>query len=105
MFATVYEKPEFMPPTGPFGHVWDVNIHFAVSHDFFASKHSKVVACGNMFEIISKKVFLAMPSACPTGIDGQPRTVPKVCQSLFAYSYLAAFTHCDMKHGIAVGGL
>lgn len=78
VFATVYEKPEFLPPTGPFGHVWDVNVHFVVSHDFFTGKHAKVVPCGNMFEIISKKIFLATPSACPTDVNGQPRTVPKV---------------------------
>lgn len=78
VFATVYEKPEYLPPSGPFGHAWDSNVHFVSSHDFFNSQHDKVVACGNMFEIISHKVFLALPSKCPTGPDGKPRNVPSV---------------------------
>ncbi len=96
IFATVYEKPEYLPPSGPFGHTWDPNVHFVASHDFFNSQHDKVVACGNMFEIISHKVFLALPSKCPTAPDGQAKSVPQV------WCVCVCVSWCVVCHGVCV---
>ena len=53
ILATVYESPAAMK--GPYPG-WDRDIHFVASHDFFKSAHSKLVSCGNQFELIGQKV-------------------------------------------------
>lgn len=53
---------------------WDADLHFVVTLDLFASPFAAVIACGNQFEIIAGKIFLAVPSECPVGPDGTPRT-------------------------------
>jgi sortilin len=50
---------------------WEKSIHYVVTLDLFASPFAKVVPCGNLFEIMSGKVFLAVPSDCPIGPDGK----------------------------------
>lgn len=49
----VYESAEAMK--GPYPQ-WDKDMHFVTSQDFFKSAHSKLVSCGNQFEIIGRKV-------------------------------------------------
>ena len=46
---------------GPYPQ-WDKDMHFVTSHDFFKSAHSKLVSCGNQFEVIGRKV--PYPSLC-----------------------------------------
>ncbi|BDA42979.1 Vacuolar protein sorting/targeting protein 10 [Coccomyxa sp. Obi] len=72
IFATVYESAEAMK--GPYPQ-WDKDMHFVTSQDFFKSAHNKLVSCGNQFEVIGRKVYLALPSDCPTEPDGSPRAV------------------------------
>lgn len=47
-----------------------------VSLNFFATPVARIVPCGNLFEIVASKVFLAVPSDCPLGPDGKARAVP-----------------------------
>ncbi|KDD72009.1 hypothetical protein H632_c4009p0, partial [Helicosporidium sp. ATCC 50920] len=56
---------------------WDRDMQYVVSLDFFAGKPAKTVPCGNLFEVIGGKVFLAVPSDCPLGPDGAARQTPK----------------------------
>ncbi|KAL4423249.1 hypothetical protein ABPG77_000041 [Micractinium sp. CCAP 211/92] len=60
---------------------WDKDLHYAVSLDFFKTPAVKTVPCGNLFEIVAKKVFLAVPSECPVGPDGKARKTPKASVS------------------------
>ncbi|KAL6770526.1 hypothetical protein ACKKBF_B31605 [Auxenochlorella protothecoides x Auxenochlorella symbiontica] len=55
---------------------WDKDLHYVVSLDFFASPVARMVPCGNLFEVVASKVFLAVPSDCPLGADGKARSVP-----------------------------
>lgn len=73
IFATVYEESSAMK--GPYPG-WDKDLHFVRSDDLWDSQHTKLVACGNQFEVIGQRVFLAMPSACPVAPDGSKRSVP-----------------------------
>jgi len=52
-FSQVYESADAMK--GPYPQ-WDKDIHFVSSQDFFKSAHTKLVSCGNQFEIIGRKV-------------------------------------------------
>ena len=35
---------------------WDKDLHFVRSDDLFDTKHQKLVACGNQFEIVAHRV-------------------------------------------------
>jgi hypothetical protein len=35
-----------------------------------------VVPCGNLFEVVGARVYLAVPSMCPLGPDGKKRAAP-----------------------------
>lgn len=52
---------------------WDKDLHYVVSLDLFHSSFAKIIACGNLFEVVASKVFLAVPSECPVGPDGKAR--------------------------------
>ena len=52
---------------------WDKDVHYVVTLDLFQSKFAKIIPCGNLFEIVGGKVFLAVPSDCPVGPDGKAR--------------------------------
>ncbi|CAD7699528.1 unnamed protein product, partial [Ostreobium quekettii] len=67
ILATVYENALDMKGLYP---GWSKDIQFVRSGDFFQSGHEKVVPCGNQFEILSRKVFLGVASACPLDIHG-----------------------------------
>ncbi|KAL3138147.1 hypothetical protein ABBQ38_005375 [Trebouxia sp. C0009 RCD-2024] len=73
IFATIYEDASAMK--GPYPG-WDKDLHFVRSDDLWDSHHTKLVACGNQFEVVGQRVFLAMPSACPVAPDGSKRSVP-----------------------------
>jgi len=53
ILATVYESVDAMKGLMP---DWDKDIHFVSSSDFFKSAHTKLVSCGNQFELIGHKV-------------------------------------------------
>ena len=53
ILATVYERAEHMKGLTP---GWDKDMHFVHSTDFFKSAHTRLVACGNQFEVIGHKV-------------------------------------------------
>lgn len=70
IFATAY--------TGNAAHKgfypgWDKDLHYVVTLNLFASRLDKIIPCGNLFEIVGGKVFLAVPSECPVGPDGKAR--------------------------------
>ena len=48
ILATVYESAAHMK--GPYPG-WDKDMQFVTSHDFFKSSHTKLVPCGNQFEV------------------------------------------------------
>jgi len=52
---------------------WDERLKFYFSDDLFGSAPKLEVQCGNLFEIISNRMYLAMPSTCPVDPDGNPR--------------------------------
>ena len=52
---------------------WDEKLQFFFSNDLFASAPKMTVQCGNLFEIISDRILLALPSECPYAPDGSPR--------------------------------
>lgn len=52
---------------------WDKDLHYVVSLDLFETDFAKVIPCGNLFEVIAGKVYLAVPSECPLGPDGSKR--------------------------------
>ena len=52
---------------------WDTRLQFLFSDNLFSSSPKMTIQCGNIFEIISDKIFLAIPSDCPVGPDGKPR--------------------------------
>ena len=58
ILATVYERADQMKGLTP---GWDKDMHFVHSTDFFKSAHTRLVACGNQFELIGHKV-----NACHT---------------------------------------
>ncbi|CAL5221253.1 g3408 [Coccomyxa viridis] len=72
ILATVYERADHMKGLTP---GWDKDMHFVHSTDFFKSAHTRLVACGNQFEVIGHKIFLALPSNCPTDPDGSSRSI------------------------------
>eukprot|EP00897_Mesotaenium_endlicherianum_P006337 jgi/Mesen1/5731/ME000029S05039 len=43
---------------------WDRLVDFVRSHDLFHSAHTKVVPCGNQFEIMNNRLFLAVAEQC-----------------------------------------
>ena len=53
IFATVYEDASHMK--GPYPG-WDKDLHFVRSDDLWDSQHTKLVACGNQFEVIGQRV-------------------------------------------------
>lgn len=53
ILATVYERADQMKGLTP---GWDKDMHFVHSTDFFKSAHTRLVACGNQFELIGHKV-------------------------------------------------
>mmetsp|Transcript_30445 Transcript_30445/g.86055 ORF Transcript_30445/g.86055 Transcript_30445/m.86055 type:complete len:916 (+) Transcript_30445:131-2878(+) len=69
IFATIYESDKKAP-----GGEWDERINFVRSDDFFTTKHKTFVECGNAFEIVAGKIFLAVPSDCP--VDSSGKAVP-----------------------------
>ena len=52
---------------------WDKDIHYIVSLDLFQSDFAKVVPCGNIFEVVSHKVYVAAPSDCPLDPSGKAK--------------------------------
>lgn len=74
IFATMYASASSQKGLYP---GWDKDLHYAVSLDFFKSPVQKMVPCGNLFEIVAKKVYLAVPSDCPVGPDGKARKTPQ----------------------------
>mmetsp|Transcript_9550 Transcript_9550/g.24227 ORF Transcript_9550/g.24227 Transcript_9550/m.24227 type:complete len:902 (+) Transcript_9550:171-2876(+) len=66
VFATVYETGDHAPHG-----FWDENINFVRSDDFFTTPHETTVKCGNAFEILAEKIFLAVPSDCPYDSAGK----------------------------------
>ena len=58
ILATVYERADQMKGLTP---GWDKDMHFVHSTDFFKSAHTKLVACGNQFELIGHKVIACHP--------------------------------------------
>ena len=56
---------------------WNRDLHYVVSLDLFRSPPARTIPCGNLFEVVAGKVFLAVPSDCPLGPDGKARAVPK----------------------------
>jgi hypothetical protein len=73
IFATVYASASSQKGLYP---GWDKDLHYVVSLDFFKTPVAKMVPCGNLFEIVAKKVYLAVPSECPVGPDGKARKAP-----------------------------
>ena len=59
ILATVYERVEHMKGLTP---GWDKDMHFVHSTDFFKSAHTRLVACGNQFEVVGHKVCTHLPS-------------------------------------------
>ena len=53
IFATVYEEASAMK--GPYPG-WDKDLHFVRSDDLWDSQHTKLVACGNQFEVVGQRV-------------------------------------------------
>lgn len=78
IFATVYISSGSQKGLYP---GWDKDLHYVVSLDFFKSPVVKTVPCGNLFEIVAHKVYLAVPSECPLGPDGKTRKTPKQSMS------------------------
>lgn len=52
---------------------WDDHLRFYFSDNLFRSAPKLEVHCGNLFQIISNRLYLAMPSLCPVDPDGNPR--------------------------------
>ncbi|GAB4816671.1 hypothetical protein N2152v2_003717 [Parachlorella kessleri] len=73
IFATVYQSSSSQKGLYP---GWDKDLHYVVSTDFFKSV-KKQIPCGNLFEIVAHKVFLAVPSDCPLGPDGRKKDTSK----------------------------
>lgn len=70
IFVTAYPGnavKKGMPPG------WDDSLQFFFSDDLFRSSAKLIVKCGNMFEIISDRMFLAVPSNCPVDPSGKAR--------------------------------
>ena len=53
IFATVYEESSAMK--GPYPG-WDKDLHFVRSDDLWDTQHTKLVACGNQFEVVGQRV-------------------------------------------------
>ena len=69
VFATVY--PGSAAHRG-FYPGWDKDLHYVITLDLFSSL-AKIIPCGNLFEVVAGKIFLAVPSECPVGPDGKAR--------------------------------
>lgn len=70
IFVTAYPgsvTKKGMPPG------WDDSVQFYFSDDLFASEAKRIIQCGNLFEIISDRMFMAIPSNCPVDPTGKPR--------------------------------
>ena len=52
---------------------WDDHLRFYFSDNLFKSAPKVEVHCGNLFQVISNRLYLAMPSLCPVDPDGNPR--------------------------------
>jgi len=52
---------------------WDDSLQFFFSEDYFVRAPKLMVQCGNLFEIISDRMFLAVSSECPVDPKGNPR--------------------------------
>lgn len=80
VFATLHLAGDAAPGGRSAGGLypgWDADLHYAVSLDFFASfPLARVVPCGNLFEVVGARVYLAVPSMCPLGPDGRKRAAP-----------------------------
>lgn len=74
IFATVYQSASAQKGMYP---GWDKDLHYVVSTDFFKSPVQKQVPCGNIFEVVAHKVFLAVPSDCPVGPDGKQKSASR----------------------------
>lgn len=71
VFVTAYPGDE-RPSRGMYPG-WDDHLRFYFSDDLFKSAPKMEVHCGNLFQIISDRMYLAMPSTCPVDPDGNPR--------------------------------
>jgi len=70
IFVTAYPgsaMKQGMPPG------WDDSLQFYFSADLFKSKAKRIIQCGNLFEIIADRMFMAIPSNCPVDPSGNPR--------------------------------
>ena len=71
IFATVYEESSAMK--GPYPG-WDKDLHFVRSDDLWDSEHTKLVACGNQFEVVGQRVSISISHVCslaPTTVSAR----------------------------------
>lgn len=67
IFATVYEEASAMK--GPYPG-WDKDLHFVRSDDLWDSQHTKLVACGNQFEVVGQRVSKVMRACSKLKLQG-----------------------------------
>lgn len=67
IFATVYEEASAMK--GPYPG-WDKDLHFVRSDDLWDSQHTKLVACGNQFEVVGQQVSKVMRAGSKLKLQG-----------------------------------
>ncbi|GBG73819.1 hypothetical protein CBR_g17157 [Chara braunii] len=76
ILAAVYEAREDVEKhfrsTGPTSGGWDKFVDFVHSNDFFKTHFTKSVPCGNQFEIMDGKLFLAVADQCDQSTKGKP---------------------------------
>ncbi|GJP33626.1 hypothetical protein CLOM_g18143 [Closterium sp. NIES-68] len=53
---------------------WDAYVDFVHTSDYFGSKHTRTVPCGNQFEIMNDKLFLAVAEGCSSGSRAEGRS-------------------------------
>ena len=89
IFATVYEGKS-KAPTGK----WDKDVNFVRSDDFFVSEYETKVMCGNAFEIIAGKIFLAVPNDCPYDSTGAKVSLVSAAHTPFRWPWLCQNVGC-----------
>ena len=71
ILASAYESLEHARSASH--NTWDPNVHFVTSHDFFASRHTRLVSCGNRFQLMGHRVCLSgNQQACNNFLKGWP---------------------------------
>lgn len=93
IFATVYEETSAMK--GPYPG-WDKDLHFVRSDDLFETKHQKLIACGNQFEIVAHRVRkpsnITLATHCGAFCSAQCLTEQHgmMCTLPFLHAYMTA---------------